>query len=214
MKEYQKIETVFERDIDGTKKLIEGKFRNPVVEYLKDNTWTFTEKVDGTNIRVLWDGHTFAFGGRTDNAQIPTFLFSKLQEIFMNNAMEQMFEQLFGDAEVIIFGEGYGNKIQKVGSSYINDGVDLRVFDISINGLYLKRLDVEDICTKLGLKIVPIVMEGTIEDAVSLVKECPPSVVALDNCVMEGLVGVPTVPVYDRLGNRIIVKIKVRDFQV
>ena len=57
MKEYHKIETIFERDMDGNKKLIEGKFRNPLVEYLKDNEWVFTEKIDGTNIRVFWDGH-------------------------------------------------------------------------------------------------------------------------------------------------------------
>jgi hypothetical protein len=35
MKEYHKIETVFNRDIDGTKKLIEGSFRNETVEMLK-----------------------------------------------------------------------------------------------------------------------------------------------------------------------------------
>ena len=39
--------------MDGNKKLIEGRFRNPLVEYLKDNEWVFTEKVDGTNIRVF-----------------------------------------------------------------------------------------------------------------------------------------------------------------
>jgi len=52
MKEYHKIESVFEREMERNKKLIESKFRNPVVEYLKDNEWIFTEKVDGTNIRV------------------------------------------------------------------------------------------------------------------------------------------------------------------
>ena len=66
------------------KKLIEGKFRNPVVEFLKDNQWNFTEKIDGTNIRVHWDGHKVMFGGRTDNAQIPTSLvITKLQEARM-----------------------------------------------------------------------------------------------------------------------------------
>lgn len=34
---YTKIDTVFNRDIEGTKQLIEGSFRGPVVEYLKDN---------------------------------------------------------------------------------------------------------------------------------------------------------------------------------
>ena len=45
---YTKIETLFNRDMEGTKKLIEGNFRNETVEYLKDNEWEFTEKIDGT----------------------------------------------------------------------------------------------------------------------------------------------------------------------
>lgn len=36
MKEYLKIETPFERDMNGSKKLIEGKWRNETVEFLKD----------------------------------------------------------------------------------------------------------------------------------------------------------------------------------
>lgn len=48
MKEYHKIETLFERD-ETTKKLILNKFRDSTVEFLKDNIWQFTEKVDGTN---------------------------------------------------------------------------------------------------------------------------------------------------------------------
>lgn len=43
MREYHKIETLFERD-EKTKKLIEGKYRNRSIEYLKDNIWEFTEK--------------------------------------------------------------------------------------------------------------------------------------------------------------------------
>lgn len=57
MVEYNKIETVFNRDTTGTKKLIRGNWRNEAVEYLKDSKWQFTEKFDGTNIRVIWDGH-------------------------------------------------------------------------------------------------------------------------------------------------------------
>lgn len=213
MREYQKIETVFERDIEGTKKLIVGKFRNPIVEYLKDNEWFFTEKVDGTNIRVLWNGHCFQFGGRTDNASIPSFLFKKLQDIFCNDKMEQMFEQLFGEKEVIICGEGYGNKIQKVGSQYIPDDVDFIVFDIMIENICLNRIDVEGICKKLNLKIVPIVLKGTIDDGVSFIQSKPKSIISNDKeCGMEGIVGMPNVPVYDKMGKRVIVKIKVRDF--
>ena len=97
MKEYHKIETIFERDVDGTKKLIEGKFRNEAVEFLKNNVWQFTEKIDGTNIRVPWDGYEISFAGRTDRAQIPNHLMDKLNEIFSNVSTEDLFEQMFGE---------------------------------------------------------------------------------------------------------------------
>mgnify|MGYP007071629025 FL=1 len=129
MIEYHKIETLFERDMEGNKKLIEGKFRSPVVEYLKDNEWIFTEKVDGTNIRVFWDGHKVSFAGRTDSAQIPTFLLTRLEQLFSGNTNEELFEQKFGETPAMLFGEGYGAKIQKGGGNYL-DSVDFILFDV------------------------------------------------------------------------------------
>ena len=82
MIEYNKIETLWERDMEGSKKLMEGKFRNPTVEFLKDNVWQFTEKIDGTNIRIHWDGHRVNYGGRTEAASIPAHLMNKLVEMF------------------------------------------------------------------------------------------------------------------------------------
>ena len=38
MIEYNKIETLYKRDMEGSKKLLEGEFRNPTVEFLKDNS--------------------------------------------------------------------------------------------------------------------------------------------------------------------------------
>lgn len=43
LKEYEKIETVFMRD-EKTKKLVENKYRNETIEFLKDINWEFTEK--------------------------------------------------------------------------------------------------------------------------------------------------------------------------
>lgn len=211
MKEYHKIETVFERDMDGTKKLIEGKFRNKTVEFLKNNVWQFTEKIDGTNIRVHWDGHTITFGGRTDKADIPKHLLSKLNEVFSNNSTEELFEQMFGEKEVILFGEGYGAKIQKGGGLYRED-VDFILFDVMIGDMYLARNNVEDIAKSLGIDVVPIVLEGTISDAVDFIKSHPKSTIG--KAPMEGVVGRPKVEVLDRQGNRLIVKVKVRDFEM
>ena len=143
MIEYNKIETLYERDLEGSKKMVEGKFRNPTVEYLKDNIWQFTEKVDGTNIRIHWDGHKVTYGGRTDDAQIPTHLLNKLIEMFGSDEAEQIFEQKFGETPVILFGEGYGPKIQS-GGAYRKD-VSFILFDVLISGNYQPRSSVEDI---------------------------------------------------------------------
>jgi hypothetical protein len=209
MVEYNKIDTVYERDMDGTKKLIEGKFRSKAVEFLADCNWVFTEKIDGTNIRVHWDGHKVEFGGRTDKANIPAHLLNKLIEIFCNNETEELFEQVFGEKDVIIFGEGYGVKIQN-GGNYRPD-VGFIVFDVMVDGRYLNRDNVEGIATTLGLEIVPIVMCGTISEAVSFVKTAPHSTIG--TAKMEGLVGRPSVELYENLGKRLIVKIKVCDFK-
>ena len=64
MREYHKIETVFNRSTDGDKRLIWGDYRNETVKYLADNIWQFTEKIDGTNIRIHWDGHNVEIGGK------------------------------------------------------------------------------------------------------------------------------------------------------
>ena len=210
MKEYHKIETIYERDVNGTKKLIEGKYRNETIEYLANNEWEFTEKIDGTNIRIYWDGHKITFGGRTERASIPGHLVNKLNEIFLNEETEQLFEQKFGEKEVILFGEGYGVKIQN-GGEYRPD-VGFILFDVLIDDIYLSRESVEDIAKAFALEIVPIVLRGTIQEAVDFVKTNPSSTIG--KAKMEGVVGRPKVEMRDRRGNRVIVKIKYRDFEV
>lgn len=209
MVEYNKIETLYERDMEGTKKLIEGKFRNPTVEFLKDNVWQFTEKIDGTNIRIEWDGHRVNYGGRTEAASIPAHLMNKLVEMFGTDEAEQMFEQKFGETTVILFGEGYGPKIQN-GGNYRKD-VSFILFDVMISGNYQPRSSVEDIAKAFGIDIVPIIMEGTIQDAVDFVKTSPKSTIGTAD--MEGVVGRPKIEMRDRCGKRVIVKIKVKDFK-
>ena len=97
MIEYIKIDTLYKRDMEGSKKLLEGEFRNPTVEFLKDNKWIFTEKIDGTNISVYWDGHTVTFNGRTEKAEIPAHLLSYLTATFKTSEAEQIFEEKFGE---------------------------------------------------------------------------------------------------------------------
>lgn len=208
MNEYHKIETLFERDVNGTKKLIEGKFRNEAVEFLANNAWVFTEKIDGTNIRIHWDGHKVEFAGRTDRAQIPNPLMDYLNNTFGSIEAEELFEQKFGESDVILFGEGYGPKIQN-GGAY-RDDVSFILFDVQIGDTWLKRESVEDIARTFGIDVVPVIFTGSLQQAVDYVKAKPKSTIGTAN--MEGLVGRPAVEMRDRMGKRVIVKIKVCDF--
>ena len=209
MTTYNKIETLYNRDMDGSKKLIEGDYRNETVEFLKDATWRFTEKIDGTNIRIMWDGHKVTYGGRTERANIPAHLMNKLIELFGGEETEQLFEQIFGEKEVVLFGEGYGCKIQN-GGLYRSD-VSFILFDVMINGNYQSREMVECAAKQFDLEIVPILFEGTLDEGVAYVKTKPMSTIG--TAPMEGLVGRPKIEMRDRCGKRVIVKIKVKDFK-
>lgn len=206
--EYTKIPNIFKRETFGKNKLIEGEYSSPELEYLSKSMWGFEEKIDGTNIRICWDGYRVEFRGRTDRAQIPAHLMAKLEELFGGETKEELFEQTFGKSEVILFGEGFGEKIQKGGGLY--GPVNFRLFDVYIGGYWLNRENVSDIAAKFGIDHAPFMFRGTLEEGVEFIKKHPKSV--LRDAEMEGIVGRPMVQMFSRTGERIMVKIKCRDF--
>lgn len=206
MKEYHKIQSIYKREQKQPCKFIEGEFSLPEFEYLKDNKWVWTEKVDGTNIRVMWDREKLRFGGKTDNAQMPVFLMERLQQLFPIDK----FKSLYPDISMCLYGEGYGAKIQKGGGNYNPDGVDFVLFDVKIEDWWLERHNIEDIASKLGIETVPIVGEGTLDDAIELVRNGFDS--TWGDFKAEGLVLRPKVELKNRRGNRIITKLKTKDF--
>ena len=214
MEEYVKIPAVFQRDLEGTKKLMPGVYINETVDYLKNNLWIWTEKVDGTNIRVHWDGHKVEFAGRKEGSQIPGKLVNVLNDLFGGEANEQLFEQTFGDRDVILFGEGYGESILN-GEDYMNDGkgVDFILFDLMIGGNYQPRESVHRCARTFGIDVVPEIGEGTLEQAVNYVKGRPVSKLGKKTKWMEGLVCRPLFELNDRCGNRVIVKVKWEDLK-
>ena len=150
-----------------------------------------------------------SFAGRTDKATIPQFLLEYLNNTFSTPEVEQLFEQTYGEKQVILFGEGYGPKIQK-GGSYRED-VSFILFDVLVGENYQERKWVEQTATMLGIDVVPIVLEGTIDEAIAFVEGHPKS--TMGTAFMEGVVGRPAVEFRDRTGKRIIVKIKYEDFR-
>lgn len=206
MKEYHKIDTVFMRDPSTKHRtLLEGQFAQDTFSYLAGNEWVFTEKVDGTNIRVMVNGQV-TFGGKTDDAQIPAALVQRLQERFLPQA--DRLAEMFPDGGCL-YGEGYGARIQKGGGNYRPDQ-DFVLFDVKVGEWWLQRGDVEDVAAKLGLDVVPIIGRGTLADAVELAREGFNS--TWGDFRAEGIVARPSVELKARNGRRIITKIKHRDF--
>jgi len=202
MNEYHKIQSVFKRDLK-THKFIIGDYSLPEFEYLENNLWIWTEKVDGTNVRIMWNGIGLKFGGRTDSAQMPTRLMAKLHDIFK----PEMFAEF---DNIILYGEGYGAGIQKVGHLY-SPNAEFVLFDIKISDWWIKRSDVVGIAEKLGINVVPIVGMGTIKEAMVKVRESYLS--TWGDFPAEGIVMRPAVELKTRAGNRIITKMKHGDFE-
>ena len=206
--EYVKIPNIYKRETFGKNRLIEGEYSNPYLEYLSGCEWEWTEKVDGTNIRIIWDGYRVDMKGRTDKADIPKHLKARLDELFSGNEKEELFESTFGNKQVVLYGEGYGEKIQKGGGLY--GKVDFILFDVYIDGFWLKRDAVQGIADVFQVKTVPSVGGGTLCEAVEFIKGHPHSL--LRDAELEGIVCRPQQELFARNGDRIIVKIKCCDF--
>ncbi|WP_133512378.1 RNA ligase family protein [Candidatus Thiosymbion oneisti] len=208
MKEYHKIQTVYKRDpATKHKTLIEGDFSLPEFEFLQHNKWIFTEKVDGTNVRVIFDGETITFGGKTDRAQIPAVLMNRLNEKFLPQT--DNFKEIFNGNSVCLYGEGYGAKVQPGGGKYRQDP-DFVLFDVKIDEWWLQRRDVEDIAEKLGTDTVPIIGKGTLHEMVEMAKAGFKS--QWGDFMAEGVVARPAIEIKSRNGERIMTKIKYKDF--
>jgi len=213
---YPKINTLFKRDERNI--IIPNDFTNETFEYLKDNKWECTEKIDGTNIHIDLSvdscGYTsFSINGRTDSAIIPPHLLAKLNQKFVKDNISDCFNCNGAPLEVSIFGEGYGMKIQK-GGNYISNDVDFILFDININGVWLKRESLEGIANKLNLDIVPIIGYMTIPEAIAYVDKGFKSTISENKEYdAEGLVLKTPCQLNDRMGDRIITKIKTVDFR-
>lgn len=215
MDPYHKIESVYVRD-EKTHKFIDGAWRLPEFEYLAGNEWICEEKLDGTNIRVQWNGQAVRFGGKTDKAQIPMSLLDRLNALFTADKMEALWpietdeEGNFLSTDVCLYGEGIGAGIQKGGGHYKADGVDFVLFDVKVGPWWLRREDVGDVAERLGLTRAPVVQRGTLTDAIETVRAGFHS--AWGPFLAEGLVCRPAVDLFARNGDRIITKIKTKDW--
>lgn len=214
---YPKIDTLFNRKSNFGVDV--NQYRRP--EYGIINRWVLTEKIDGTNIRIEFlKGHGFDIGGRTDSADIPKELHARLLNLGANvNAAAEDIMARFGLNSITLFGEGYGPKIQS-GGRYRNDPSFI-LFDVLVNDkVWLSEDAITDTAKNLGIDRVPILeTQATIDRAIQYcggdIRESAfISTIAQDRTYFaEGVVAKTIVPLYDNRGERVMWKLKARDFK-
>ena len=140
-------------------------------------------------------------------------------DLFPEEKMQQVFHPRDGEwPTVVLFGEGYGAKIQK-GGKYRQDQ-SFRLFDVWIGGWWLNFESVIGIAEGLGIKIAPYITRITdwlptcgaeLEDVAGH------SLTADEDSEQrvwpEGVVARTEPLLFNRRGKRVMWKLKFRDFK-
>jgi len=206
--EYHKIDTLFERDKE-TFVVNPSKIKSPVLQTI--SRWHVTEKIDGTNVRVMLhpEGNV-QFGGRSNNAQLPGDLVQYLINKFPADLLRQVLWVDGTPVEVVLYGEGYGPGIQKGGGLYRSDKAFI-LFDVLVASKWWMEKDtVYEIAAKLGIEAVPYLGLWSLGDIVDYAATQRPS--AIGSAMAEGIVARPIETLFDRRGERVIIKLKTKDF--
>ena len=212
---YPKIQTLFKRN--DKFKVDTSLLRMPEFGLVK--RWLVTEKVDGTNVRIIRtaEGERVIHGrtDRADWARRESPLKKVLEVTFPLELLNQVFDP---GIEVILYGEGYGAGIQK-GGCY-RENPSFRLFDVKVGEWWLNWVDVEDVAEKIEIKTVPVVWIGR-EELPTCYAELediiPCSVVANyendDTTVQaEGIVARTEPLLFTRYDERVMWKLKFKDF--
>lgn len=213
MTKYEKIQTLWKRDPERKHVIMPYHYSKPEFENVR--VYEITEKIDGTNIRITFTRINnipepwVIFEGRTDKAVISTPLLEFLQNKFTSELLGLVFD-LSKANKVVLYGEGYGPKIQK-GGKY-RDDVSFILFDVLIDGVWLEGEKVTEIAADLNIDRVPILGYGTTDKAEAIVLKRPNTEIGKEGEKMEGVVCRSYPLVLDRFGKRVIFKLKLRDY--
>lgn len=243
MQYFDKINTCFKRDMDKMSKnynrIIPSQLTTPEFELFRKYNikWEATEKVDGECTSIHLDliptlssffspatlelKYEVSVHGKTDKANMRPEEVELLKKIGDKDKLVEAFTQVKEDGtkvkpetECIIFGETYGKGMQASGGRYCKSHLKFICFDIKVGDIWLKRDAVEDICSKLNIDVVPYLGEMTLDEAIDTVKKGFKSKVSEDPTLnAEGIVLRAPLGLLDRMGRRIITKVKAVDFE-
>lgn len=206
---YPKIENVFLRN-HKTNKPILWEFSNPL--FRLDCVWDGYEKIDGTNVRVVYEQGRVVFKGRRGKSEIPIELLDALTTLFspgtaIGHARKSFLIGKYPYADrIVLYGEGFGGKIQNA----YGQPVRFALFDIQVDNVWLTQEDVSKMAKMLDILRAPWVFKGDVASALKGVKTLK-SVFA--DVPAEGLVLRPELDLRDKYNVPIKMKAKRRDFE-
>jgi len=207
----QKKDKVLERRKSKSKLLV-GEYARPEFENIK--TWRVSEKVDGTNVRIYFcthpDGHEINFAGRTSAAILQEPLLSYLKKTFTSPALQEIAKDM-GTSTFVLYGEGYGPKIQAVGKNYREDQGFILFDGMNQNQRFASRSALKTIADKLCIPVVPDLGIMTEKQIVDFVKSKPLSQCSITPHTIEGIVARAEPTVYFENGIPIMFKLKCKD---
>lgn len=234
MIEYPKTDNLFARDAD-THKLTTDVYK--FQEFNQIGRWLITEKIDGTNVRIILDERrVIDVRGRSDRATLPSkFIEEALRPLTakkMQDALDTITGGQLNGIVMTLFGEGYGPGIQGGIGKYYSKAKEFRMFDVitqksdGAGGLsrpwWRPWEDVETVARITGLMTVPVLdREAKTKDIVTRVASGFTSVFARthqDNgdesfVIAEGVVARTDPYLYDMYGHRVMFKLKTADIE-
>lgn len=235
---YSKIIAPFERENAKSKYVTEGKWSKPEFKMLQDIKWSWTQKIDGTNVRVFWNGDKVEIFGHTDKTQFNERTMTWLKNTFCTPEAETVFEDLYGENPVNVFGE-FVSKDTNQNYGYPNGA--FFVFDVQseTSKCFWGRDAVKTVAERFNVFAVQELLVGSIREAVKFVKIAnkvwnkefinsgavygfdasdEPHIYYVENPLgkypLEGLVGRPYFEeLRNNKGERVITKVKCKDFE-
>lgn len=171
--------------------------------------WHYKRKLDGENIRVYWNGEQALWNGKSNNFQCN----AEFSEYMNSTFIEEIFEEKFGrDASVYLFGEHMGPKVQ--GNELSLENHEFVLYDVNINGTWLSAEQIVEIATYFNIRTCYDFMDGEIRNFVGSLPQLIERVHDGEFKDWEGIVATPLIELRNQKNQRIITKIKNKDYLV
>lgn len=182
-----------------------------------DILWYVTEKVHGANFQIMMYGDEVAVASRNGISDLSFFNLEHSEEFMIEYErciyLLSHLREIYGKVNISIFGEVYGGKIQK--GIFYSDAKRFRVFDITIDGIFLDRNDCLEYYDKFNIEYCTTIIQGTLQECLehsnqfdSLIDAELTQEEVREGNTCEGIVIRPVIPYYTSKGEFIAIKNK------